>query len=165
MGIQRLQRETQTWIGNHPATNHHGMATRLLSCTQGILHIPNFTIGDQRYFDQGTYICDARPISGGTIPIGLSSCVHHDFIYTASFQCLRTRLCLCVMFKAKPHFGANHLVCRYRRADSTHNAVQQFRVLQQSGAPAMAIHLFGWTPKIQIHPVASHTCHTRRVLR
>jgi len=68
------------------------------------------------------------------------------------------------MVKTQSHFGANDLMGRHCRTHSTRNAKQHLRVLQQSSTTAMPIDLLGWTTKIQIHTIASHSCHARGVV-
>jgi len=69
------------------------------------------------------------------------------------------------MVKTQSHLGADNFVRRHCSAHSTRDAIQHLRVLQQRSTTAMPIDLLGGTTKIQIHTIAPHTRHARRVVR
>ena len=129
------------------------IAARGLTATARIVHGPDFPIGHHRNGDSQSNVVDASPVGRGAVGIKLGARVNHQLVHPASGQGLCAFHRAGVVVETQAHLGRDRHVRGHRTTHSRGNTGQQFRVLQQRRAAAVAINDLGGAAKVQVDAV------------
>ena len=139
-------------IGNGTTAEHDVGATGRLLAVAKILDGPHLAVGNERNVDGRTNPVDPFPTRRRAVAVDLRPAMHDQFIDAGGGKRLGVLHCPAGVVDTEPHLGGERNARRHHGPHGRCNFVQQFRLTEQGGTAAMAVHRRRRATEIEIDP-------------
>ena len=152
-------------IGHRAAAEHHVIAAGRRADGAPAGDVPHLAVGDHR---QRHRLADARhplPAHLRPVAVGPGARMHHQLLRAAGFERPRAIEGARRVVDAEAHLGAESQSRRHGAANGGRDAMEQFWLVEQRRAAAMAIHQRRRTAEIEIDAGRRELGQARGILR